>query len=67
MKEEGNCICSGIHIMSDISISSKLKKHYDEHRALNKNRNKPNRDIVRREEFSEKLDDLFDSSWRRTG
>ena len=53
--------------MSDLSISSKLKKLYDGHRALNKNRNKPNRDIVRREEFSEKLDDLFDISWRRTG
>ena len=62
VKEEGNWICSGIPMMSDISISSKIKKLYEEHRALNKNKNKPNSDLLKREEFSEKLDNLFDIS-----
>ena len=62
VKEEGNWISSGIPIMSDLSISKKLKKLYDEHRALNKNKNKPNCDIVKREEFFEKIDKLFDIS-----
>ena len=62
VKEEGNWICSGIPMMSDISISSKIKKLYEEHRALNKNKNKPNSDLLKKEEFSEKLDNLFDIS-----
>ena len=48
--------------MSDLSISIKLKKLYEDHRALTKNKNKPNSDIVKREKFSEKMDDLFDIS-----
>ena len=62
VKEEGNWIRAGLPIMSDLSISIKLKKLYEEHRALSKNKNKPNSDIVKREKFSEKMDDLFDIS-----
>ena len=54
VKEEGNWIRAGLPIMSDLSISIKLKKLYEEHRALTKNKNKPNSDIVKREKFSEK-------------
>ena len=43
-------------------ISSKIKKLYEEHRALNKHKNKPTRDLIKREEFREKLDDMFDIS-----
>ena len=62
VKEEGNWICSGIPIMSDFGISSKLKKLYEEHRAISKNKKKPLSDLIKREEFSEKLDEMFDIS-----
>ena len=45
-----------------IDDCTKLKKLFDEHRALNKNKNKPNSDIIKREEFCEKIDNLFDIS-----
>ena len=48
--------------MSDFGISSKLKKLYEEHRAISKNKKKPLSDLIKREEFSEKLDEMFDIS-----
>ena len=62
VKNEGNWIRAGIPIMPDLAIVNKLKKLHEEHRALAKNKMKPNSNLLQREQFSEKLDNLFDIS-----
>jgi hypothetical protein len=62
VKTDGNWLLSGIPIIADLAIIKKLRKLNDEHRALVKNKKKPNSDLLKREEFSEKLDGLFDIS-----
>ena len=62
VKEEGNWIASGIEIISDYSISLRLKKLMDDFKALDKNKRKPNSDIAKREAFTTKLESLFDIS-----
>ena len=48
--------------MEDYSIFSKVNKLFEEQRAPAKNKTKPNSNLLRRAEFSEKLDELFDIS-----
>ena len=62
MKSDGNWILSGIPILADLAILKKIKKLNDEYKALDKNKKKPNSDLFKREEFSEKMDGLFDIS-----
>ena len=60
VKNEGNWVASGIPMIADLAILNKVKKLNEDHKALAKNKNKPNCNLVKRELFSEKLDELFD-------
>ena len=62
VKGEGNWLLSGIPIMGDLAIIKKVKKLNGQYRALDKNKKKPNSNLLKRMEFSEKLDELFDIS-----
>ena len=60
VKNDGNWVKAGIPIIDDLAIFKKIKKLREDHRALAKNKKKPNSNLVQRELFSEKLDQLFD-------
>ena len=60
VKNYGNWVKAGIPIINDLAILKKIKKLREDHRALAKNKKKPNSNLVQRELFSEKLDQLFD-------
>ena len=62
VKTDGNWLASGLPIVSDWSITKKIKRLNDDFRAIEKNRNNPKSDLEKRALFSKKLDSLFDIS-----
>ena len=52
VKTEGNWIRAGIPVLKDLAILCKVKKLQEEHRALFKNKMKPNSNLLQREHFS---------------
>jgi len=62
LRIEGNWNSSGIPTIADLAIVNKIEKLNDQFKALDKNKKNPNSDLLKRMEFSEKMDELFDIS-----
>lgn len=62
LRIEGNWNSSGIPTIADLAIIKKIEKLNDQFKALDKHKKNPNRDLLKRMEFSEKMDELFDIS-----